>query len=232
MNTREHKDPLRMRGTIKPFTIALQLLVAATLIVCFPQPAAAVITTAITTCQELQNIRNNLSGDYYLANDIDCSGFDYGDGKGFMPIGDGSNRFTGTFDGKGYKITNLTINRPSIQYVSLFGYTSSGSEIKNVGLEEVSVSGEGKVGALVGVNEGTITNCYSSGSVSGTSVEVGGLVGFNEGTITNCYSSASVSGDRYVGGLVGFNFRTITSSYSTGSVNGTRGVGGLVGKML
>jgi hypothetical protein len=91
------------------------LLLAGTLLLLalafLPQPALA--ATPITTCAELQNIRNNLAGDYYLANDIDCSGFDYGDGKGFMPIGTEGTKFTGTFDGKGHKITHLYINRPS-----------------------------------------------------------------------------------------------------------------------
>ena len=54
-----------------------------------------------------------------------------------MPIGTWSNKFTGTFDGQGYKITHLYINRPSTNYVGLFGYAGSGSEIKDVGLEEV-----------------------------------------------------------------------------------------------
>ncbi len=73
-----------------------------------------------------------------------------------------------------------------------------------------SVSGEYKVGGLVGYNVGvgTITNCYSSGDVSGWS-KVGGLVGqtWEGGLISNCYSTAKVSGilNSYVGGLVGEN---------------------------
>ena len=96
----------RMSSTIKPFALALLLVVAATLLLALlPLPVLA--QTPITTCTELQNIRNDLTADYYLANDIDCSGFDYGDdGEGFMPIG-WSSKFTGKFDGKGYKITHL-----------------------------------------------------------------------------------------------------------------------------
>jgi hypothetical protein len=109
----------------------------------------ALAATAITNCTELQNIRNNLSDDYYLANDINCSGFDY-DGKGFMPIGNPSNKFTGTFDGNGYKITGLYINRGSSQYVGLFGWADLGSEITNVSLEEVDINGSYSVGGLVG----------------------------------------------------------------------------------
>ena len=77
--------------------------------------------------------------------------------------------------------------------------------------------------------DGTITNSYSSGSVSG-SYCVGGLVGYNTRTITNSYSSGSVSGSYCVGGLVGYySGGTITNSYSSGSVSGTSDVGGLVG---
>ena len=86
-----------------------------------------------------------MTADYYLANDINCSGF-----GNFEPIGIYGNEFTGTFDGKGYKITNLYINRPSTGEVGLFGCTGSGSEIKNVSLEEVNVSGYMRVGGLVG----------------------------------------------------------------------------------
>ncbi len=109
------------RSTRKPATsnqpaFALLLLAGTLLLLALaflPQPALA--ATPITNCAELQNIRTDLAGDYYLANDIDCSGF-----GNFMPIGTSSNRFTGTFDGKGYKITHLYINQPSTWEVGLF----------------------------------------------------------------------------------------------------------------
>ena len=93
------------------------------------------------------------------------------------------------------------------------------------------VSGYAKVGGLVGDNTvGTITDCYSSASVTGT-YYVGGLVGDNQvGTITNCYSSASVTGTYYAGGLVGDNrVGTITDCCSSASAKGSNSVGGLVG---
>nr|QNO51659.1 hypothetical protein IGDPAKFA_00013 [Methanosarcinales archaeon ANME-1 ERB6] len=205
----------------------LTILVVTTLLSFLPQPAQA--QTPITTCTELQNIRNDLSRDYYLANAIDCSCTSgWNGGAGFEPIGTSSSKFTGTFDGNGYKITHLYINRSSTNHVGLFGYTGSGSEIKDVGLEEVNVNGNWYVGGLVGDNYGTITNSYSSGSVSGSAV-VGGLAGFSSGEITNSYSSGSVSGYLGVGGLVASNGGTITNSYYPGSVTGSPWVGGLVG---
>ena len=168
----QKRESAKMKITALGLAV-LMILVVTTLLSFLPQSALA--QTPITTCTELQNIRNDLTGDYYLANDIDCSGI-----ANFMPIGNLSSKFTGTFDGQGYKITNLYINRTSTGFVGLFGRTDSGSEIKDVGLEEVSVRGQHYVGGLVGVNYGTITNSYSSGSVSGD-VCVGGLVGDNYG---------------------------------------------------
>ena len=90
-----------------------------------------------------------------------------------------------------------------------------------------SVSGTDWVGGLVGKSSGTITNCYSTGSVSGT-WNVGGLVG-GGGAIFNCYSTCDVLGEGYVGGLVGSksNYGTVSNCYATGSISGTTGVGGL-----
>ena len=98
--------------------------------------------TLIKSADDLNNIRNNLSGKYILMNDIDLSSYDNWD-----PIGDTSNRFNGIFDGNGYVIKNLTINRPTEDNVGLFGYTVS-ANIQNVGLENVEVTGKEYVGGL------------------------------------------------------------------------------------
>jgi hypothetical protein len=106
------------------------------------------------------------------------------------------------------------------------------STITNCYAEGGSVAGGEKVGGLVGINWGTMTNSYSEVCVSGDKY-IGGLVGFlNQGaTIINCYSTGSVSGNVYVGGLVSYNayYSIITNCYSTGSVSGNYGVGGLIG---
>jgi len=100
-----------------------------------------IVSALVHNCEELQNIKN-LSGTCYvcLARDIDCScTAGWNEGAGFVPIGNSSNPFTGTFDGRGHKITGLYINRPSTDYVGLFGTIASGSEIKDVGLEDVDI---------------------------------------------------------------------------------------------
>ena len=94
-----------------------------------------------------------------------------------------------------------------------------------------TVSGYLGIGGLVGINRGTITNCNSSSGVSGF-CGIGGLAGRNWGggnTLSSCYSTGDVEGGDEVGGLVGGNGGTITNCYSTGSVTGNIDVGGLVG---
>ncbi|MFO7872347.1 MAG: GLUG motif-containing protein, partial [Candidatus Undinarchaeales archaeon] len=184
-------------------------------------------TSVISTCQDLQDMMLDLSADYYLTQDIDCTGFDYGDGKGFMPIGDSElNAFTGSFYGQNHTISNLYIDRPE-SAAGLFSFID-GAHIENVGIENADITGGGYVGTLVGYSSGEIYNSYSTGQLSG-GVAVGGLVGENFGTVSNCYSDVSVNGGDFVGGLVGENFDTVSNSYSSGQVTGNNDIGGLIG---
>ncbi|PRM96514.1 hypothetical protein CJ667_07750, partial [Aliarcobacter cryaerophilus] len=196
----------------------------------------------ITNWTQLQNINNSniLTQNYYfnLLNNLSSSTSDYTNlasntangGLGWNPIGDSSNSFNGTFDGLGFTISDLYINRHDTNYVGLFGYTNSNAAIKNIGLKNLNIIGSSQVGALVGKNHGTISNSYSTGNVRGFQ-RIGGLVGYNDyGTISNSYSTGNVSGTMYTGGLVGTNFYgTISNSYSTGNVTGQFHTGGLVG---
>ena len=149
---------------------------------------------------------------------------------GWLPIGDNDNRFSGTFDGNGYTLSNLTIHTAA-DYVGLFGVLSSSGTITGTSLSDVVVHGNARVGSLVGHNYGVITHSYSSGAVNGTQW-IGGLVGINNRLLSNSYSIASVSGtgrSEGVGGLVGASRGTISNSYSDGAVSGYNRVGGLVG---
>ena len=134
----------------------------------------------------------------------------------------------GEFDGNGHKILNLNFDFDFVSQVGLFGYLASGGRVTQVAVENVNITGSYQVGSLVGGNDGTVRNSYSSGSVTGW-YAVGGLVGINEGTVTDSHSSGSVTGWYTVGGLVGINSETVSNSYSTGGVTGNYYVGGLVG---
>ena len=165
--------------------------------------------------------------------DIDASStITWNGGEGFKPIANSTTRFTGSYDGDGHTIDGLYISRSS-DYCGFFGFTN-GANIIDLGLTNVNISAGGYTGGLVGDNNGTITNCYSTGSVNVTGDRVGGLIGDNiGGTVSNCYSTCSVNGTGNVGGLVGYHFSgTVSNCYSTGSVNGSGTVGGLVGVNL
>jgi GLUG motif-containing protein len=153
--------------------------------------------------------------------------------------------FKGVFDGNGHIISNLTIDTAGVgnDYLGLFGQIDgSNAEIKNLGLENVNITGgdgSGNLGCLCGFNSGSISNCYTTGTVAGgnDSSCLGGLVGYNdEGRINNCYATDSViSGDGswMLGGLCGYSYDgNISNCYATGSVTGginTSNLGGLCG---
>jgi hypothetical protein len=205
--------------------------------------------------EQLDNVRECLDKHFIQKADIDLSSY-HTDG-GWIPIGVSGSSFTGTFNGNGKTISNLTINRSTTDYVGLFGVTGATAQIQNMKLENTNVTGKQYTGALVGRNEGTITDSYATGAVTGAGTYVGGLVGFNTkaisgsyttgtvngqqrtgglagengGTITNSYATGAVTGaGTYVGGLVGFNTKAISGSYTTGTVNGQQRTGGLAGE--
>lgn len=179
---------------------------------------------------------DNLGGHHRLMNDLDSTIAGYNEtvsdsvneGKGWQPIGTSDDQFTGSFDGHGYEIRDLSIDRPDESSVGLFGYVAGGGVIEEIRVVNASVTGKDYVGALVGWNQGTVSNSYSDGNVTGTNNYIGGLVGWNQGTISNSYSDGDVTGtDNYVGGLAGWNQDTVRDSYSTASVSGGSWVGGL-----
>ena len=209
----------------------------------FPMLASEYSTT-INSGHQLQLMAMNLAGSYTLGSNIDASNTAtattlkdiWSTAGGFVPIGNSTSNFTGTFDGLGHTISNLTINLPAILYVGLFGYDNATSVIRNVGMIGGSTTGSGSVGGLVGFNNGTISNSYATDNVFSTSSlnYIGGLVGLNYGTISNSYATGNVSSSSatYVGGLTGFNSGIINNSYATGNVTGSSYVGGLVGSNI
>jgi filamentous hemagglutinin family protein len=174
----------------------------------------------------------SLSAYYQLANNINAGETSsWNAGAGFIPVGNNSTPYSGTFNGNNYTISNLFINLPTTDNVGLFGYTS-GAVIENIGLLNVNITGQNNTGSLVGNNEaGSIVDSYANGSVSGSGNQVGGFVGYdNSSSIADSYANSIVSGSTSVGGLVGaVDISSIVNSYATGSVSGVDDVGGLVG---
>ncbi len=165
----------------------------------------------IATAQDLVDLGND-PNDYdkyfILTADIDLSGYTFkqaviASDTGPNIWGFQGTVFSGSFDGNGHKISNLTVTGGA--YLALFGMVASQGKVSNLGIVDVNVVGTGKVheniGGLVGANSGSVVNCYSTGSVTGEG-NVGGLVRYKSG----------------VGGLVGSNGGSITTSNSTNSV--------------
>jgi len=214
---------------------------------------------------DLDAIRDNMRGSYILMNNLVYTTAGYmelasataNEGKGWQPIGSiaVNDAFVGSFDGQGYEICDLFINRPDESDVGLFGVVEAGGVIENVGVvngnitgykavgslvgynrgtvrnsyARGNVAGDLDIGSLVGVNDGTVSTSYSSGSLTGRD-GIGGLVGKNEGTMSNSYSIVTMIGNDFVGNLVGVNGGTVSNSYTSGTVNGSNFVGGLAGR--
>ncbi|MBQ8894635.1 MAG: InlB B-repeat-containing protein [Clostridia bacterium] len=110
----------------------------------------------ISTPQQLASI-TDLAGHYIMTNDIDMNGIS------FTPIGTVSDPFTGSFDGNGYTIHNLSVDTTENNQ-GLFG--SNAGVIRNVTLaDDCMVYGDVNVGGIAGKNTGLITDCVSDALV-------------------------------------------------------------------
>ena len=218
--------------------------------------------TVIQDVNQLQAMKDNVSGYYVLGNDIDATATaGWNSGAGFIPVAQSTSvgsRFSGRLDGLGHVVDGLTINRPAETYVALIGGAGNAT-LQNIGLSNVSMTGNNHVAALVGyiqddsINDShSYRNLWSSGTVSSNS-RAGGLIGsylsfISSGdmrlTLDNLYSSVNVTGKERVGGLLGYFYaadfsggahiaRTYASNlYATGNVSNTgsqTGTGGLIG---
>ena len=209
----------------------------------------------IANAADLDQVRFHQEAHFRQTANIDLGTAPWNENEGWQPIGifieetpkkhntsdipSDSTFFSGTFDGNGFHIINLFINRPETPYAGLFGYARN-ARFENIRLDNTQVTGKFHVGALAGdIWATTVTNCHSSGDIVSTDdmySYTGGLVGTNNenSTITASSSSADVTGtgseNRYTGGLAGQNRGgLITESRASGDVTGYFHAGGLVG---
>jgi len=185
--------------------------------------------------EQLNNVRNNLSANFKQIAHIDLTAFS--GGLGWKPIGDGDNPFSGTYDGNGFTITNLKIERtvhttPDNSNIGLFGYSGEDSKLIGIVLEGVNIKGHSCVGAIAGRGNGTIENCLVSGMVVADGYWAGGIIGLNEGIIKLCRADVESKSNYYfAGGLAGENQGEIKLSYAIGTVEvAVNNAGGLVSR--
>lgn len=165
--------------------------------------------------------------------------------KAWRPMGmaDENGEFTGhykgIFDGNGYSISGLYVNRDEAtadvnsrfkSSIGLFGYHDGVT--KNLGILDSYMRGNYCIGGICGYNDGgTIQNCYSAATVCGDSY-IGGICGRSRSNsiIENCYNAGYIYGaTRSIGGICGDNYSTIESCYNIGIIEGNFMVGGIVG---
>lgn len=154
-----------------------------------------------------------------------------GDGsdlREWTPIGNYDYGYTGTFDGAGYTISGLYFNNNGTDYIGLIGDLEEDGVVKNVGVVDSCFNGNYYIGGVVGLNRGTMENCYYTG-IANAYDYCGGVDGYNYGIIKSCHNTGIVNGNSYVGGIAGENNGSIENSYNTGNINGNRSIGGVVG---
>ena len=217
------------------------------------EEAEAASVIEIATPEQLAAVRENLSGHYVLTADIDLSGMEWTPIGAYMPSGESEEEqeipaaayaFTGTFDGQGHTIRNLTINQPEGWALGLFGVISE-TEIGNFTLENAVVDGSVMTADVVGyaycstvsnVNlvNGKVTAHYTEMSSEGM---YGGIVGAGMSSrIVNCSAQADIAipdgtaNAGIVGG--GLELTSVVGCTATGSVtagNACFGLGGISG---
>lgn len=203
-----------------------------------PAPPEADGWVQVSTAAQLAYIDEHqslyLSRSIQLMNDIDMSGYHW------IPFGgNGEARFSGVFDGRGYRVSGVRIPIASLQYVGFFGQSSG--IVRNLGVVvdiaggTFTSDGTTVTGGLIGeLDGGSIDHCYVLGKVVGinatsgmgaiTSI-TGGLVGqAKNSSIASAYSTAAVIGgngpNKISGGLVGSQGAgTISNVYARGAVS-------------
>lgn len=192
--------------------------------------------TSILTASDLKGI--GLSGDYIQMADIDMAG------ESYSPKGNSNGtKFSGSYDGNGYKILNLSTSIASsvTDGVGLFG-AIEGATLKNIELIGVNTSGWYNVAAIAGWGRNsTIEDCKVFGGVvrgiqgmGDAAWNVGPIIGQGRGvSINRCGNTASVEGYNDMGGIAGFLDEgcSLSQVFSTGDVTGLYELGGIVGML-
>ena len=141
---------------------------------------------------------------------------------GFSPIGNTTKNFAGNYNGQGYTISNLYINRSATDNIGLFGYLRFGT-VKNLSLDNMTITGKSNVGGTVAYSYGgTISNVSVNVNITATGNYCGGLIGqLYSGTISDNQVVGTVTGIGYAGGFVGYinSTSTISRCYTTATVN-------------
>ena len=157
----------------------------------------------------------------------------------WTPIGPSeSSAYTGTFDGQGHTVRNLSITG-DVKRAGLFGCVIGGAIRKLTVAGSVSCTvDQGWCGGIAGYAEReTIENCASLCTVSytGKDARVGGIVGYVPSSssmtiICDCYNIGNITGSSDTGGICDYNLSgRIFNCYNVGEITGGNYVSKIVG---
>lgn len=206
----------------------------------------------VSTGEELKNIQNYydtnkgktniLSYNFALKNDIDASAV-----TDYVAIGTNSTSgFTGTFDGRDYRIIGLKVTGDNAGIFDTIGKVTNGEntivgKVEDLRVYSGTFNGIDNAGAVAGVNNGDISNVTTFGNVvTAKNKAAGGIAGVNAGTIDNASASDAVTAAANnilstAGGIAGINEEkaVISNSSSDSAVNASAGstyaLGGIAG---
>lgn len=163
---------------------------------------------------------NTYAGKYFRVDaDIDFSSLG---GASWQPVGSADAPFSAKqVDGQNHTISNLVYNARGSYYQGLFGYLPDTTAIKNLKLDNISITGNGNnYGALVGTLYGSVSNVtITNANIVSDGLYTGGIAGWLDGDITKSSTSGSIHSYGVVGGLVGYlNKGDVTDVHSSANV--------------
>ena len=185
----------------------------------------------VATADHLNNVRDYTGQVKFFRqiDDIDLSGE-----TDWVPLGVYNSEYTGYYDGNGFKITNLTVNKDEDD-MALFGAIKNAT-IVNVTFENADITGSKFAGGLVSyLDDSLLDNCHVQGKVTGTfegHANIGLMVGFADGgIIRNCSVEGEVNGYDKIGGIAGVSQsgNLIQTSWASVTITGHDIIGGVVG---
>ena len=168
---------------------------------------------------------------YVLTADINLDVVPYNTGTGWTPIRQFKGHFNGNNHKVSGLYLNLSYGNAGL-FGSITGGMVRNLGVEGGLITTTRTNIMDYVGGLAGgLSGGSIINCYANVTISGNFDEAGCLVGCvaDKSSVTNCYSTGAVSGRQRVGGLVGWLVGSkVTNCYTTAAVSGSV-LGGLVG---
>jgi trimeric autotransporter adhesin len=180
----------------------------------------------VATAFHLNNVRE-CSSDHFIqtANlDLDISPFN--EGAGWHPIP----QLLGRYDGQGFVIANLFIDRPTSREQAMIVAVEASGEVRDLAFLNPNVAGEADVAPLAVSSQGLISRVAVIGGGLSGATDVAGLVAFNVngGVIEDSFTRTMVSGSGSAAGFASINGGIIRRCYSASEINSDSDRGGLV----